>query len=135
MKNVLISTRTLAIAVTATLATAFCSPVFANDEKNPDPVELKFVGNIDDYPVFQLTFTGEEEQEYIIIIRDEFSNVLYKERIKVQSLSKNFVLKIDGLEYNDIQFEILGKKTDSKVVYAVSKKLHTTEDMLINKIK
>ncbi len=135
MENVLIKTRIFAIAFTATIATIFYSPVLASDEKKEIPVELKFIGIVEEYPVFQLNFSGAEEEEYTIIIRDEFSNVLYKDKIKAVNFSRNFTLKIEGLENTDIRFEIFSKKGDSKIVYAVSKKLHTTEDLLITQVK
>ncbi|MGK2862858.1 MAG: hypothetical protein ACSLE0_13065 [Chitinophagaceae bacterium] len=135
MKNVLIKTRIFAIALTATIATSFYSPVQASDEKKEIPVELKFLGIVEEYPVFQLNFSGAEEEEYTIIIRDEFSNVLYKDKIKAVNFSRNFTLKIEGLENTDIRFEILSKKGDSRIVYAVCKKLHTTEDLLITQVK
>ena len=71
MKKVLINTRILAIALAATFTTAFSSPALAIEEKKTIPVELKFVGNIGDQPVFLLNFTNSEENEYTIVVRDE----------------------------------------------------------------
>jgi hypothetical protein len=135
MKKVLINTRILAIALAATFTTAFSSPAFAMDEKKAIPVELKFVGNIGDQPVFLLNFTNIEENEYTIVVRDEYGNVLYRDKVKGGNIAKKFILNTEELGDVVIQFEIIGKKTEKTVVYEVNKKSRLVEDLVINKMK
>ena len=72
MKSTLINTRIFAIALAVTCTTAFSTPALAIDEKKTIPVELKFVGNINNQPVFLLNFTNTEVNEYTIIVRDSY---------------------------------------------------------------
>ncbi len=135
MKKVLINTRILAIGLAATFTTAFSSPALAIDEKKAIPVELKFLGNIEKQPVFELTFKNAEENEYTVIVRDEFSNVLYRDKIKGGTVTKKFILNTEELGDTKIQFEIVGKKTEKTVVYEVNRESRLVEDLTVNKMK
>lgn len=135
MKKVLINTRILALGLAATFTTAFSSPALAIDEKKAIPVELKFLGNIEQQPVFELTFKNAEENSYTIIVRDEYSNVLYRDKIKGGTVTKKFILNTEELGDTRIQFEIIGKKDEKAVVYEVNKESRLVENLVVNKMK
>ena len=134
MKKVSINTRILAIALAAIFNMAFLSPAFAIDEKKVIPVDLKFIGNIENKPVFELTFANADENEYTVVVRDEYNTVLYRDNVKGNA-TKKFMLNIEELGNTGVQFEITGKKTDKKVVYEVNKNSRFIEDVVINKMK
>lgn len=133
MKNTLMNTRSLAIALATTFTIAMASPALANDEKKAIPVELKFIGNIENKPVFQLTFSNPVETEFTVVVRDKYNNVFYKEIVKGGNISKKFLLNIEELGDATIEFEITGKKTDKTVIYEVNKKSRVVEDVVISK--
>ena len=134
MKKVSINPRILAIALVTTFSVAFLSPAFAIDEKKVIPVDLKFVGNIENQPVFELVFTNADENEYTVVVRDENNTVLYRDNVK-GNVTKKFMLNIEELGNTAIQFEITGKKTDKTVIYEVNKNSRLIEDIVINKMK
>ena len=134
MKKVSINPRILAIALVTTFSVAFLSPAFAIDEKKVIPVDLKFVGNIENQPVFELAFTNADESEYTVVVRDENNTVLYRDNVK-GNVTKKFMLNIEELGNTAIQFEITGKKTDKTVIYEVNKNSRLIEDIVINKMK
>lgn len=134
MKKVFMNTRILAIALAATFTTALSSPALANEEKKAIPVELKFVGNIGAQPVFTLNFTNIEENEYKIVVRDEYGNVLYRDKVKGGNITKKFILNAEELGEVAVQFEITGNKSEKTVVYEVNKKSRLVEDLVINKM-
>ena len=134
MKKVSINPRVLAIALVTTFSVAFLSPAFAIDEKKVIPVDLKFVGNIENQPVFELAFTNADESEYTVVVRDENNTVLYRDNVK-GNVTKKFMLNIEELGNTAIQFEITGKKTDKTVIYEVNKNSRLIEDIVINKMK
>ncbi len=134
MKKVSINPRILAIALVTTFSVAFLSPAFAIDEKKVIPVDLKFVGNIENQPVFELAFTNADESEYTVVVRDEYNTVLYRDNVK-GNITKKFMLNIEELGNTAIQFEITGKKTDKTVIYEVNKNSRLIEDIVINKMK
>ena len=133
MKKVLINTRIFAIALAVTFTTAFNSPAFAIDEKKPIPVEMKFVGNVENQPVFELIFTGTEENEFMIVVRDEFNYELYRDNIKAGHVTKKFLLNTEELGDAAIQFEITDKKSNETVIFEVNKKQSFIEDVVISK--
>lgn len=134
MKTVMISTRILAIALIASFTMAFASPALANIEKKPIPVELKFIGNLKNQPLFQMTFTSEEENDFTITIRDEYYNVLYKENVKGGSFIKNFVLNTD-LGDAGLKFEISSKNYEKPVVFEINTYSRVVEDVVVSKVK
>lgn len=132
MKKTIIS-GIFTIALVSFLTIALGNTALANDDKKAIPVELTFIGNIQNQPVFQLTFTNAEESDYTIVVRDEFNTVLYRDYVKAGNVTKKFLLNTDELGNTAISFEITGKKTDKTVVYEVNKQSRLVEDVVINK--
>jgi hypothetical protein len=126
-------TRIFAIVLASFFTVALSIPALANDEKKTIPVELKFIGNIENRPVFQLTFTNAEEADYTIIVRDEFNTVLYRDYVKAGNTSKKFLLNTDEIGNGIVYFEISGKKSSKTVVYEVNKQSRVIEDVVVNK--
>ena len=130
-----ISTRLMAIALMTVFTTAFVSPAIANDEKKPIPVELRFVGNLRNQPLFHLVFNNAEEGQFTITIRDSYSNVLYRENVKGALFLKKFLLNVEELEEGKLKFEISGKGYDKPVVFEINNSTQYVESYSVNKIK
>jgi hypothetical protein len=132
MKTLLINTRILAVAFVSAFAVAFTTPAVAAE---PTPVELKYLGQLKNQPLFELTFNNGEDTEFTVVIRDEFKNVLYKEFIKSGVTSKKYLLNTDELGDVSLQFEITGKKSDKTIIYEVNRNSRYVENLVVNKIK
>ncbi len=86
--------RKLAIVVLA-FTLAFATPAMANDgDKGDQKTELKFIGDLENQPVFQLNLQNREEDEYTVTFRDEYGNVLYSEKFKGAGLTQEVPVKI-----------------------------------------
>lgn len=127
--------RILAIAFVSVFAIAFASPALANDKTEPASVELKYLGQLKNQPLFELTFNNAQDNEFIVVIRDEFNTVLYKEIVKSGVTSKKYLLNTEELGDVGLQFEITGRTTDKTIVYGVNKNSRFVEDLVVNKIK
>lgn len=134
MKTLVINTRIAVIAI-ATLFTLGLTLPAAAGENIPAPVELRYLGKINNQPVFELVLDNSEENKYTVIIRDEFNNVLYKDNVKGKNITKRFVLNTEELGDLEIKFEITNSKTDKTIVYEVNRKARMIEDVVVNKIK
>jgi len=134
MKTLVINTRIAVIAI-ATLFTLGLTLPAAAGENTPAPVELRYLGKINNQPVFELVLDNSEENKYTVIIRDEFNNVLYKDNVKGKNITKRFVLNTEELGDLEIKFEITNSKTDKTIVYEVNRKARMIEDVVVNKIK
>lgn len=135
MKKLSTITRIGAIALLLVLALNFSTEAQANNENNPSGVDLKFIGNVKNQPAFQLTYNGTTENEFTVVVRDQYSNTLYKDNVKGSSISKKFVLNMEELGDVDVTFEIYTKNSNKPVVFEVTKNTRYVQDVVINKVK
>jgi len=135
MKSLKMNTRLIAIALVASFTVAFAAPAMANDDRKIIPVELKFVGNLKSQPLFHLVFSGTEQNEYTVVIRDEYGNLLYKENVKGATFTKKFLLNTEELGDAELKFEITGKNNEKPVVFEINNQSRFVEDVVISKVK
>lgn len=131
----LINTRNTAIALIALVTLAFTTPAIANDTKKPQPAELRYLGTLNNYPVFELSFATELAGDFVVVIRDDQQNVVYKDIVKSGTVSKRYLLNTDELGNAPLQFEISSKKADNAVVYEINRNTVYINDLVVNKIK
>ncbi|HEY6502844.1 MAG TPA: hypothetical protein VIZ28_02605 [Chitinophagaceae bacterium] len=131
----MINPRLIAIALVSLFTVAFTAPALANDDKKVIPVELKFIGNIKNQPLFHMTFTGTEESVFSIVVRDEYGNVLYREKVKGGTFTKKFLLNTEELGDAELKFEVSGKDFEKPVVFEINKYTRFVEDVIVNKVK
>ena len=134
MKNKVFNPRVFAIAAIFVFTIAFIvpAPAQSNGDKNAS-VELKFIGNIENQPVFILNFNNAEEDEFTVVVRDETDNILYRDILKGENLSRKFMINTEGQEVASIKFEVTGKKTAKTIVYEINKKSRVIEDVVVNR--
>ena len=136
MKKIFSNARFIAIAF-MTVFTVAASTAIANDSSRVNktiPVELKLVGNVNDQPIFQLSYAGTEQDEFTIVLRDEDGNALYRENIKGEGFTKKFLLNKEEIGDGTLRFEVSSKKFDKVAVYEVNRSTRQVEDMVINKL-
>lgn len=120
------------VALTVGLSTA----TLANDEGGKNTVtELKFIGNLENQPVFQLSLSGAEEDEYSIIFRDETGNVLYADKVKGANITKKFMLKAEEIGDATLNVVVKSKKTGKTEVYSINRSHSYVEETVVNKVK
>lgn len=135
MKQVLKNKVILAIAFFAVFLTA-SAPAFAYDSTRAIPVELKFLGEVNEQFVFQLVFDGNaEENEFTVTITDNAGFLLHKEVIKGEKVSKKFLLNTDELGDNTVKFLVTSKKSNQTVTYEVNHVSRLVQDVVVNKLK
>jgi hypothetical protein len=126
------------IIVIAIFSLVSTTGVFAG--KTPDsisalPVELNYMGVVKNQPLFQLNFSGsEEENEFNITITDENGYVFYNENVSGQKFSKQFLLNTDDLSITKIHFAITGKKSGKTVSYNINRQTKIIEDFNVTKL-
>jgi hypothetical protein len=126
--------RNIAIAM-VTVLTLAVSPANATDDKNNSSVELKFIGNYKNNPVFELNFAqAGADNEYIVVIRDEYGNAIYRETFSSNILSKKFLLNTEEIGNDTLRFEITGKKTNKTVVYSVNQNTRFVDEVSVTKV-
>ena len=135
MKKLMINTRVLAIALLTGLTMTFASTAIANDEKKIIPVELRYIGNLENQPLFAMVFTSAEEAEFTITIRDEYGNLLYRDNVKGGNITKKFLLNTEELGDTGLRFEVSANKTHKPAVFEITKYSRMVEDVVVSRTK
>lgn len=99
------------------------------------PVELKFVGNMKNQPVFQLDLHNKLAGQYNILIKDANNEVIFSETLKGTEISRKYQFLTDEVDARTLQFEITDKKDNTTVIYSVNRQTRTVQDLVINKLK
>jgi hypothetical protein len=122
MKNIFRNNRLIAVA----FVTLFSTAAFANDStavRPVNPIELKYTGMIRNNPLFQLVVSADPAfDDFTIVISDTYGNNLYRQNIKAENFTKNFLLNADEIGDDPIRFEIRSEKAKNFVVYEISSK-------------
>ncbi len=135
MKKSMISARILAIGLAAILTTGFNANARTNDDKKDKrtiPVEMKFIGSMDNKPVFEMTFTNDDQSDFTITVRDSYSAVLYKTTVHGANISRKFLLNTEELGDVPLTFEV-SSKTHKTAVFEVNKYSRVVEDVVVTK--
>lgn len=114
---------------------AFSTVTLANDEKPAPVTELKFIGNLEDQPVFQLNLNNTIEDEFTVTFRDENGNILYTDKFKGANITKKFMLKSEELGDATLNVVVRGKKNNTTEVYSINKSHSYVEETVVNKVK
>ena len=135
MKKIFKNSRLIAIAF-FTVFTAAASPAVQANQIKELPVELKYVGNINNQTIFQLIVSGNTpNNDYTIIIRDQFGNPFYRENIKADNFTKKFLFDTDELGDDTLVFEIFSRKTNQSAKYKINRQTRFVEEVAVNAIK
>ncbi|MBE2231037.1 MAG: hypothetical protein IAE96_10365 [Chitinophagaceae bacterium] len=126
--------RVLTIALVTLFTTSFAGNANAGEKKPALPAEIRYVGKVENSPVFELNIpsTGVKD-DYVISVKDEYGNTLHAENIKADGFTKKFMLALeDNTEYT-IQFVIHSKNTKRSVLYTINNNTRTTEEVVVSK--
>jgi hypothetical protein len=127
--------KTIAIALFAALSIASTSNAMVTGETKPKAgIDLKFIGNTDNQPVFQLSINNTEEDEYIVTFRDEQNNLIYTSKLKGATISKNFQLSNEDGTDGTLSVEVRSRKTNKSEVYKINRTTSYTEEVVVNKL-
>jgi hypothetical protein len=129
--------RNLGIALIA-LTLGFSTVALANDgdkDKNTHNTELKFIGNLENQPVFQLDLSNTEDDEITVTFRDEAGNVIYANTFKGASISKKFLLKSEEFGDSALNVSVRSKKNNSTEVFSINRNHTYVEETTVNKLK
>jgi hypothetical protein len=76
----------VALSFTATVSWAF------DGTKDTPVVSLKYVGLVQNQPMFQLDLNSVEETDFYVSIKDQDGQVIYNEKIKAKNFTRNYRL-------------------------------------------
>ena len=137
MKQASNKTRNIAFGLLTLCAMGLSIPTFAGI-KTGDPIELTFIGNKNDQPVFQLQLHNAENCHYLISIETLSHGVLFTEKVKGIDIIKNYRLDINPEDYGapsfGLKFEVTNLDTHQTQEYKVSSETHVTNKIVVDKL-
>ena len=104
MKTKIRNYGTIALA----LAFSFIATVsWATDGTKDTPVvALKYIGLVQNQPMFQLDLNSVEETDFYISIKDQNGQVIYNEKITAKNFTRNYRLDIENLDDAILKVEV-----------------------------
>ena len=105
----------------------------ATDKVNPN-IEVKYMGTVNNSPLFQVEFNNEEGDEVSIYLRDAHGNLLYSEVTKDKKFSRKFRLEDIELDDNKITLHIRSKKGNLSETFQINKSVRQVEEVVVNKL-
>jgi hypothetical protein len=131
MKTKIRNYGTIALA----LAFSFIATVsWATDGRNDTPaVSLKYLGVVQNQPMFQLDLNSTEETEFYVSIKDQYGQVFYTEKIKAKNFTRNFRLDTESFEDTVLKVEVRdGNKKPE--VFTINRNTRYYEETSISKL-
>ena|SRR5213075_1711600 len=124
----------MSIVLALFLSFTFSSFAFSNDgKKDTTPVQLRFIGNINNQPVFQLYMENPDQEEYNITISDADGTLLYFDKIKSKNFSRKFQVDTNDIQ-GQLRVEVRAKKTDKAEVYQINSITRFVQETFVTKL-
>ena len=107
---------------------------WANDGGNDTPaVSLKYIGLVQNQPMFQLDLNSVEETDFYVSIKDQDGRVIYNEKIKAKTFTRNFRLDTESLGDAILKVEVRdGNKKPE--VFTINRNTRYYEETSISKL-
>lgn len=121
------------IALFVALTLNFSTVAFANDDKNNSNIELKFIGTREANSVFQLKLANVDNDEFSVIFRDSYGNVLYADKIKGINVTQKFLLSSEEINAGIIKVEVRSRKSNKSEVFTINKSTRFVEETTVSK--
>ena len=115
----------------------FCltpSVVKAQKPGEPDSVAIKYIGTLDDQPLFQIEFENKEGIVYRVSIADETGETLYAEKFSDKKFSRKFKLESPELNHSKLTFTVTSVKEKHTQVFLINSNYHTVPDYVITRL-
>jgi hypothetical protein len=136
MKNVTTTISKLAVVIAvAILSITNVNATGKDNIKKENPVEVKFLGNLNEQPVFQIQFDNATEEEILFVMRDAEGTVIYSEKFSGKKFSKKFQFEKADLSDLNVQLELFSKKNNETQAYTISKSTRTVDEVVVSRLK
>jgi hypothetical protein len=125
---------TLAAIMALVFSFSFSTLALANEGKNDTPaVELKFIGNLKNQPVFQLNVTTVVSDEITVTIKDKEGVVLYSDRETGTIFARKFQINTEEIGDNALLVEVSTKKGKVQV-YEINSTSRFVQENVVSKL-
>jgi hypothetical protein len=125
--------RTFVIAISVVLISSLNFQARAQTS-DTTPVDFRYIGKLDDQPLFQLNIFNPDNDEYTVKIFDEDGYVFYYYTVRSKNFKKRFQLETDELPKGFFNVEIRSKKKSTVESYRVTKSTRFVQETSVTKL-
>lgn len=124
------------IALSISLITLANDTTGKGGKKEPanDKVELRFIGNIQEHPVYQLNLNGSDQEEYVVSFRETDGTVVYSSIVK-GNFSQRFMLKSEDPADKTLRLDVRAKNSNESRVYIIRRTQNVVEGNEVVKVQ
>ena len=137
MKQTMNKTKMITMGLITLFTMGLTHPTMATGI-NENPVELKFLGSVENHPVFLLNLNNTDAEKYVVTIKDSNNRILFSEKTNQADFSRKYKLDIEESEFRapgfQLSVEVTSVSTKKTQVYKISTVSHVIEDVVIAKL-
>jgi hypothetical protein len=132
-----INNKAIIIAMMAFIGTSFSNPVSAMDKKSDPPgVEIRYLGFVNNNPVFEIITNNVQADNFFVTIRDEAGTVLFSEKLSGKNFSRKYRIDTDEeIAEGGLRFEVRSANSKKTEVYVAGISENITREMAVTKIQ
>ena len=102
-------------------------------EKAKVPVEFKYLGTVNNQPLFGVEFENPNEEDLYISLKGPDGTILYSEWFKDKKYSKKF--RIEDYPEDAVTFAVMSRKEKQTQVFRINKSTRVVEDVVVTRLR
>ena len=108
--------------------------IHAADRKKETPVDITYVGTVNEKPVFQINFENTTGEEVFLSLTDENGNYIYSEVVKDGRYSRK--IQLDNAELNEMKLKLTlrTKRNFQTQLFDINTNVRTVRDVQVIKL-
>lgn len=111
----------------------FALPAIAQ-QRGDSPISVRYIGNIDNQPVYQLELDNESGLNLTISIQDSDGNVLYLQRASDRKFIQRFRLDRSISEDIELSVQVSSGRQKWKQDFAITVESRTVRDVVVTRL-
>lgn len=97
------------------------------------PYELKYVGKLEEQPIFQLDIANPNQEDVYMRLEDEVGNVIYTDKFNDKNFSKKFQFDMN-LGNAKIKMTLISKTSKQSQVFQINNVQKLVENVVVTKV-
>ena len=129
VRNILTSAILASVLIISTSAKA-------SDKKIEDisPVEVKYLGQLNDQPLFQINVDNNQKEEMFVNLEDENGNILYSGKFSTSKFSRKFQFSSLDLDGTKIKLSINSNSVKKSEVFEINNETKVVTEVVVTKV-
>ena len=130
----MLSVAAIAAVFVLSTGTAMANGEKKNSEKSILPIEVKYVGSLNEQPVLEVSLDNESGEDFRVSLRDEHGELLYSGSFNNKKFVKRFQFDNGSINPMRILLTISTKKLSQTETFEISNTRQVIEDVVVEKL-